>query len=98
LGLAACDGQPGVTASDYRRSCNVDAECVLIYEGQLTCCGVICTNAAIAKTDEEKYWTDVNARTPTCSPAPPCVAFTSRGCMGPLAVACVAGACTAVTP
>ena len=72
-GLSGCaDATHAVKASDYNRSCVQDKDCISIYQGELTCCGPSCPNAAINQADSERYSNDLDSRTPSCSPPPPC--------------------------
>lgn len=43
-----------IEADDYDRSCQVDADCVTIFEGDYCKCAA-CVNAAIAKTALEQF-------------------------------------------
>jgi hypothetical protein len=87
-----------VRATDYDRACVRDSDCVLVAEGTIGCCGIGCPNAAIATSAQATYQADVSARTPICTPSPPCVAIASTGdlCGDPVA-ACVDGSCAMLT-
>ncbi len=95
--LACGSDDHAVRVRDYAVACVSDGDCVAVYEGTLGCCGPGCANATISKTDESRYDMDVNARTPSCSPRPPCEAIL-RGalCDRSLRVACTGGTCALV--
>jgi hypothetical protein len=98
--LAACGGGSGgsgnggggggtIRASDYDQSCAKASDCVAIYAGVASCCGGSCDNAAINKSDESKYESDLAADKPTDCTGMACPAI---ACETP-GVACVAGKC-----
>lgn len=95
---SSCGSSHDVSAGDYTRACSSDSDCVAVFDGHLTCCGTGCPNAAIAKTSENKYWSDVLARTPTCNPAPPCLVISDGVCEDKSTVTCVASVCTFAPP
>lgn len=74
--------KPPVTlrASDYDQDCEVDSDCVAVFEGS-ACTTCRCSNAAIATKDANKYTSDLQNGVKDC-PDPgdvacaPCVAIT----------------------
>ena len=64
-----------IAASEFQQSCTVDADCVAVYEGTLTCCGGSCPNAAVNQVGYSAYASAVASRTPMCNPEPPCAAL-----------------------
>lgn len=97
MALSGCSSSDhSVEASEYSRSCSTAADCTAIYQGTLGCCGSeSCPNAAISSRDSAKYMSDYNARTPSCSPPPPCAPLPLPGsCTG--TVACESGSCVFV--
>ena len=87
--LAACGGETTtnnkttvVDVTDYDQSCQADTDCVVVRDGDI-CCG--CPNAAINKTDLERYQGDLGT----------CEAQCDIGCVGEMVAFCDQGACGA---
>jgi hypothetical protein len=82
-----------IEASEFQRSCAVDSDCVAVSEGTITCCGISpwCPSAAVNQVGYSAYESAVAARTPTCSPRPPC-ALLRPACFGH--AICSNGTCT----
>lgn len=79
-----------ISTSEFQRSCSVDADCVPVYEGTLTCCGLgECPNAAINQSSFTAYKSTAAARKPTCDGVP-CLAITIL-CKS--AAVCTGGTC-----
>ena len=65
-----------ISTSEFQRSCSVDSDCVPVYEGTLTCCGLgECPNAAINQLSYTAYKSTAASRKPTCNGVP-CLAIT----------------------
>jgi hypothetical protein len=81
-----------ISASEFNRSCSVDSDCVLVYQGQVCnqCqCATSGTGGSIAKTDQSKYNSTLSDRRND----PPCPPETDQAC-APCATTFVA-ACNA---
>lgn len=96
--VACSNDARSVNTSDYDHTCVGDKDCEVVFDGQLTCCGPGCPNAAIARTSLERYWSDVSKYTPVCKPALPCALMTEEACGGNRVAVCVNGQCAAVPP
>jgi hypothetical protein len=96
VGGCGASATHSVTASDFQQSCSVDSDCVAVYEGTLGCCGPGCPNAAINQTSHAAYDSTVSSRTPTCSPADPCVGLTAVICRA--GAVCANGTCAFQQP
>jgi hypothetical protein len=98
LALAGC-GSPAphsIAAADYDQTCQAVVDCVPIAEGPIGCCGLeSCPNAAIRQDALARYTSDLEARTPRCTPPPPC-APPPVDCTG--RVACTNGVCALLVP
>ena len=98
LALAGC-GSPAphsIAAADYDQKCQAVVDCVPIAEGTIGCCGLeSCPNAAIRQDALARYTSDLEARTPRCTPPPPC-APPPVDCSG--RVACTNGVCALLVP
>lgn len=88
----ACDTT--IAAKDYNQKCSVDADCVLVGEGDLCApCGGGCGSQAINTADKARYDRDATAIRNACVrlPGPP-VACAAIACQEPEAF-CNAGTC-----
>ena len=98
LALAGC-GSPAphsIAAADYDQTCQAVVDCVPVAEGTIGCCGLeSCPNAAIRQDALAGYMSDLAARTPHCTPEPPC-APPPVDCSG--RVACTNGVCALLVP
>jgi hypothetical protein len=65
-----------ISTSEFQRSCSVDSDCVPVYEGTLTCCGLgECPNDAINQFSYTAYKSTAASRKPSCEGVP-CLAIT----------------------
>lgn len=78
--VSACGGIAVIEAREYERSCQANQDCVLIIEGN-PCCG--CSNAAINRSDLERYRDDTGT----------CKAQCDIGCPDDVEAYCSAGIC-----
>lgn len=88
----ACDTT--IAAKDYNQKCTVDADCVLVSEGDLCGpCGGGCATQAVNVADSARYSRDATAIRNACVrlPGPP-VACAAAACLQPEAF-CNAGTC-----
>jgi hypothetical protein len=84
-----------ISTSEFQRSCSVDSDCVPVYEGTLTCCGLgECPNAAINQLSYTAYKSSAASRKPTCDGVP-CLAITIT-CKS--AAICTGGTCAFEQP
>jgi hypothetical protein len=100
----ACRGAPNdasggsctLLPSAYSQSCQRDSDCVAVYLGNVCqdVCHGVCPNAAISKSDDARYNSDLSA----VPPVPTSNMRTACSCaLGPMAV-CRAGACRVGSP
>lgn len=98
---AACN--PRLSAKDYQQTCAMDAECVVISEGEFCKpCGAVFTAAAINVADLPRYERERDAIAksgcpPRLGPLPPCAPPQPVPTVELRAV-CNAGACEARAP
>lgn len=85
LAFAACDGVTVVDVTQYDQTCSVDADCVLVQDGDI-CCG--CPDAAINKGDLPRYQDDLGT----------CEAVCDIGCVANPTPFCDAGKCAVKNP
>lgn len=91
-GCGSGGGGHAIDTSHYSRACLVDADCVAVYQGTLTCCGGGCPNTAIAVSDYAAYTGAFAGAVPTCNPQPPCAEVTTI--CGEKTALCVGSLCT----
>jgi len=68
-----CGSAPNhaIQPSSLDRACVRDSDCVAVYEGPLSCCGLgECANAAINVANLARYMQVLAERRSTCEPAP----------------------------
>jgi len=92
----ACRSTPDNTIrlSDYSTTCEASADCVPISLGNLCPCPP-CPNAAISKSDEQRYESDFQSRS-QCDLSGESVACTP--CPSTPPATCVMGECSLVSP
>jgi hypothetical protein len=82
-----------ISVADYNTSCEVDADCVPVPEGErcdIRRCG--CSSGAINRADEDQYREDLAAL--VC--ADPFIGFGDRCICAPLVGVCDGGTCSSV--
>jgi len=70
LVLASCGKGTTVAATDYDRLCEADAECALVYVGDV--CGCSCTQDGVAVTAVEKVAKDREEARKSCDAVAKC--------------------------
>jgi hypothetical protein len=92
--VLACKSDPILTLTDYDQSCSADADCIVVAEGDVCCCGG--TSVAINQKELGRYRTDrdntlkqgcASGCTEACSSAPP------AACQFGTCVVCPYGGC-----
>jgi hypothetical protein len=87
--LGACGSSPQmIVASNYDQTCTVDADCSVIYVGEVCGCG--CTHDAINMKDYARYLVDYRDR--DCHPKVVC------GVCASVSAYCNAGKCATKSP
>lgn len=82
-------GGGSIAASEFDQACQVDGDCVVVYQGTV-CNSCRCENAAIAKKELDRYRSELDARSANCGQIPGCAA----DCAAPNPY-CVSGSCVA---